>query len=282
MMLPPLPPRPSGRIVRRPHLRPSAVPRMFTSSMVRMSFGSTSVIRLVISTPALLTRMSSPPKSEAAAVVAFSQLASSVTSRCTKPCPSPLSESATFSPASSCRSAMTTRAPLAARAWAMPSPSPWAPPVTRAVRPVRSRSVMGELLCSASGGGHNVPLALDSCQDFAGHSSRKVRSTVKMSRIRDPLSTKVCRMPSTTHRHQDASEGRCQGAAASAGRQVRRAPQPARRVGAADARRARLRPLQPARDREQLGVQPRGRALLLPGQARADHLLRAATTRSSA
>ena len=45
------------------------MPRMLTSSIVRMSFGSTSVIRLVISTPALLTRMSSPPKSEAAAVV---------------------------------------------------------------------------------------------------------------------------------------------------------------------------------------------------------------------
>ncbi len=40
--------------------------------------------------------MSRPPKSDAAAVVAFSQLASSVTSRCTKPCPSPSSESATF------------------------------------------------------------------------------------------------------------------------------------------------------------------------------------------
>ena len=44
------------------------MPRMLTSSIVRMSFGSTSVIRLLISTPALLTRMSSPPKSEAAAV----------------------------------------------------------------------------------------------------------------------------------------------------------------------------------------------------------------------
>ena len=85
MMLPPLPATPSGRIARRPHLRPSAVPRMLTSSIVRMSFGSTSTIRLLISIPALLTSTSRPPKSEAAAVTAFSQLASSVTSRCTKP-----------------------------------------------------------------------------------------------------------------------------------------------------------------------------------------------------
>src|ERR1700754_4526508 len=90
MMLPPRPASPSGRIVRSPHFRPSAVPRTLTSSIVRMSFGSTSVIRLLISTPALLTSTSSPPKSEAAAVVAFSQLASFVTSRWTKAWPSPL------------------------------------------------------------------------------------------------------------------------------------------------------------------------------------------------
>ena len=45
--------------------------------------GSTSVTRLEISTPALLTRMSRPPKSVAAAVTALSQLASSVTSSST-------------------------------------------------------------------------------------------------------------------------------------------------------------------------------------------------------
>ena len=69
--------------------------------------------------------------------------------------------------------------------------------------------------------------------------------------------------------------GACEDTASRSGRQVRRAPQPARRVGAADARRARLRAHQPARDREQLRVQPRRRALLLLRQDRADRLLRA-------
>ena len=55
MMLPPLPAAPPGRIARSACLMPSAVPRTLTSSIVRMSFGSTSAIRLLISTPALLT-----------------------------------------------------------------------------------------------------------------------------------------------------------------------------------------------------------------------------------
>ena len=49
-----------------------------------------------------------------------------------------------------------------------------------------------------------------------------------------------------------------------------------RGVGAADARRARLRPHQPARDRAELGVLARGAALLLHRQARPDHRVRAA------
>ena len=57
-----------------------------------------------------------------------------------------------------------------------------------------------------------------------------------------------------------------------AGRQVRRAAQRARRVRAAHPGRARLRPDQPARHRQQLAVQPWRPALLLRRQARAGHL----------
>ena len=67
---------------------------------------------------------------------------------------------------------------------------------------------------------------------------------------------------------------RGQGQVRGARRQARRAARPARRVGAAHPRRARLRPHQPARDRQQLRVHPRRRALLLRRQARADHLQR--------
>ena len=61
-MLPPAPAGPPGRIARKPCLRPSAVPSTFTSSCLRTSAGSMSTSRLVISTPALLTRMSRPPR----------------------------------------------------------------------------------------------------------------------------------------------------------------------------------------------------------------------------
>ena len=37
---------------------------------------------------------------------------------------------------------MTTVAPASASAWAIPSPRPWAPPVTRALRPDSSNTLM--------------------------------------------------------------------------------------------------------------------------------------------
>ena len=194
-------------------------------------------------------------------------------SRWTKPCPSPRvgSDSATLGPRSSCRSAMTTVAPAAARAWAIPSPRPWAPPVTRALRPVRSRSVMpAPRGVGRRGvvGGHNVARSLDDCQDFSGHLSRKSRSTVK-----DGLPLSYSDAADAT-REEASRVARHQAGATRAGRQARRAARPARRVGAAHPRRARLRPHQPARDRQQLRVQPRRRPLLLRRQARADRLLR--------
>ena len=52
----------------------------------------------------------------------------------------------TARPASSWRSAITTVAPASASALAIPSPSPWAPPVTSALRPDSSNTLMATLL----------------------------------------------------------------------------------------------------------------------------------------
>ena len=104
----------------------------------RTSAASTSVTRLVISMPALLTRMSSPPSCSTVSATAASQLASSVTSSRTKPwCPSPSRLGGCSRRRPGCRRSSRV-APAAASATAIPSPRPWAPPVTSAVRPVRS------------------------------------------------------------------------------------------------------------------------------------------------
>src|SRR4051812_45528002 len=278
MTTPPWPAAPPGRIVRNACLMPSAVPSRLISSILRACAASRSTSRLVISTPALLTRMSRPPSWPTASATAVSQPASSETSRCTKPCPSP-SASATFGPRSSWTSAMTTVAPASARARAIPSPRPWAPPVTRALRPVRSRSGMGLLLgCRGSAGAPvwrrsqrrpedltTVKTSLDICQEKFGHLSRE-----------RPLLPYSDEPTTPTDRRPGRRTGGChQAGAAPARRQARRTTRPARRVRAPNAGRAWLRPHQPARDREQLRVQPRGRALLLRRQARADRLLRA-------
>src|SRR5918995_1493115 len=73
MMLPPLPAGPPGRMDRRPCLMPSAVPRKLTSSILRTWWAWISVNRLVISMPALLTRMSRPPRCSTASPIACSQ-----------------------------------------------------------------------------------------------------------------------------------------------------------------------------------------------------------------
>src|SRR5580704_7116445 len=98
--------------------------------------------------PALLTRMSRPPSSRIASEIASSQLASSVTSsgRNEAEAPDFLSSSAVAWPRSSRMSPMTTAAPARARAAAIPAPRPRAPPVTRALRPVRSYTLMLHLL----------------------------------------------------------------------------------------------------------------------------------------
>ncbi len=75
------------------------------------------------------------------------QLASAVTSSGTNSALAPdvRSSSAADLPRSSLMSPMTTAAPARASARAIPSPSPRAPPVTRALRPVRSYTLIGHL-----------------------------------------------------------------------------------------------------------------------------------------
>ena len=145
---PPRPAGPPGRMARKACLRPSEVPRMLTSSIVRMSSGSRSTTRLEISTPALLTTMSRPPSSAIVPSTARSQLWSFVTSSGRNAASPPpfLIASAVASPSSSRMSPMTTAAPARASASAIPAPSPRAPPVTRALRPVKSYTLIGHLL----------------------------------------------------------------------------------------------------------------------------------------
>ena len=145
---PPRPAGPPGRMARKACLMPSEVPRMLTSSILRMSSGSRSMIRLEISTPALLTTMSRPPSSAIVPSMHRSQLWSSVTfsGRNAASPPAFLIASTVASPSSSRMSPMTTAAPARASASAIPAPSPRAPPVTRALRPVKSYTLIGHLL----------------------------------------------------------------------------------------------------------------------------------------
>ena len=131
------------------------------------------------------------------------------------------SASATFAPRSSCRSATTTVAPAAASAWAIPSPRPWAPPVTSALRPVRSRSVMRSSFGAAGGGRHHTwPRVLTAVKTFLTI-VKKIWTAVKIRWRRRRMPTRATR-PSARRGAGRAPAG-----------QVRRAPQPARRVGPA-------------------------------------------------
>ena len=145
---PPRPAGPPGRMARKACLMPSAVPRTLTSSILRISSGSRSTTSWVISTPALLTRMSRPPSSAMVPSTQRSQLWSSVTfsGRNAASPPVFLIASTVASPSSSRMSPMTTAAPARASASAIPAPRPRAPPVTRALRPVRSYTLMWHLL----------------------------------------------------------------------------------------------------------------------------------------
>ena len=94
MIAPPLPAAPPGRMARRPCFMPRAVPSTLTSSILRTSAGSSSVIRLVISMPALFTRMSRPPMTSTVVLTAAAQLSSSVTSNGTNSAVAPASRNA--------------------------------------------------------------------------------------------------------------------------------------------------------------------------------------------
>src|SRR5580658_1911138 len=179
---PPRPAGPPGRMARKACLMPRAVPSTLTSSIRRMSSGSRSTTRVVISSPALLTRMSRPPSSRIVSEMASSQLASLVTSsgRNAAVAPDFLSSSAVAWPRSSRMSPMTTAAPARASASAIPAPRPRAPPVTRALRPVRSYTLMLYLLLEVAlartmrrrSRCHEVwtvvKTSLDRCQDCPG------------------------------------------------------------------------------------------------------------------
>ena len=92
--------------------------------------------------------MSRPPSSAIVLSMARSQLWSSVMSsgRNAASPPDFLIASTVASPSSSRMSPMTTAAPARASASAIPAPSPRAPPVTRALRPVKSYTLIGHLL----------------------------------------------------------------------------------------------------------------------------------------
>ena len=178
-MLPPLPAAPPGRMARNACFMPSAVPTTFTSSMRRRSAASMSTTSAVISTPALLTSRSKPPRDFTVASTAATQLASSVTSSRTKSAFAPVADSAwaVSRPLSSITSAITTEAPAAASACAMAAPIPRAAPVTRAFRPDKSKAFTSCLLWF-----------LDTCQEVRiqcnlrfGQSSRYFWTTVKNS-----------------------------------------------------------------------------------------------------
>src|SRR5437764_1442902 len=309
---PPRPAGPPGRMARKACLRPSAVPRTLTSSILRISSGSRSTTSWVISTPALLTRMSRPPSSAMVPSTQRSQLWSSVTSsgRNAASPPAFLIASTVASPSSSRMSPMTTAAPARASASAIPAPRPRAPPVTRALRPVRSYTL---ILASPPRDGPDPPpgldlapclavapppsaavrrrshchglltvvkTSLDTCQDrsCSGSAAQDTVGFARTMRAVLRADGKLCRDgrgPGSRGCFR-ARRGDEPGAGlAAAGRQVRRAAGAARRRRAADAGRARLRPDQPARDRAEHRVLARRAALLLQRQGRPDHALRA-------
>src|SRR5581483_12394643 len=92
---------------------------------------------LTTSMPALLTRMSSPPKASTVACTAAWCSASWVTSQRTARADSPSSSAASLAPASSMSEIMTL-APRSTNRVAMALPRPWAAPVTNALLPSSS------------------------------------------------------------------------------------------------------------------------------------------------
>src|SRR4051812_24173091 len=240
---PPLPAAPSGRIARRPCLMPSAVPSTLTSSMRRRSSACASTSSPEISMPALLTRMSKPPSRSIVVATAASQSASLVTSRWVA---WPSTAAAVCAARSSSTSPIITFAPAVASACAMPSPRPRAPPVTSALRPA------------------STPSAIDLSSGWTAAGPYAWLLTV----AKRFLDARQDRSASRAHGHPEREAPPPCG-------QVRGPPSRARDRGAADPRRARLRAHVAARDRPELALLARCRALLLRRQGRADHLLRA-------
>ena len=127
-----------------------------------------------------------------------------------------------------------------------------------------------------------VKTKLDICQENGGHSSRTTARRTCWAGPPPYDDDHASTHAGTGREGRNRVELHDRADAPLAGGQARRTSQPARRVRAADPGRGGLRPDQPARGRQQLRVQPRRRALLLRGQARADPLLACATTRRGA
>src|SRR5579859_7302805 len=177
-------------------------------------------------------------------------------------------------------SPMTTAAPARASASAIPAPRPRAPPVTRALRPVKSYTLI--LASPPRDGSGPGPCDVGHSVTRSGQSSRLSWTLVKVVLGRDETSRYSwfrharCEPPRTDGNRCDRRGGDEPGAdLAAPGRQVRRAAGAAGRRRAADAGRARLRPDQPAGDRAELPVLARCAALLLQRQTRPAHPLRA-------
>src|SRR6266542_4246990 len=120
--------------------------------------------------PALLTRISSPPKAATVALTAAWTSRLEVTSQATARAAVPSSTAVRAAPRSS-MSAIITCAPRATNKLAMARPRPWAPPVTSARRPCRSEAMTDSplLLCNRAGYDwlSDEPEALQHAQELA-------------------------------------------------------------------------------------------------------------------
>src|SRR5262249_29208583 len=153
------PPLPWARICAAAARMQRNVPRTLTSRISSNSAGCMFSSRKFENTPALLTRMSSRPKVSTAAATSRATSASTEMSPMTASAarPSASSRVQAASSRSERTSAITTEAPASASLPAHAKPKPWAAPVTRAVRPLRSTSIRsGVAASSCTAGGYKI------------------------------------------------------------------------------------------------------------------------------
>src|SRR4051812_11862675 len=128
-------PPPLSRMAGAPVFMPRKAPtRLIDSTFMKCSTVESTSLVNAPSTPALFTRMCSPPYASTVSRTASCQLASDVTSSVTNTASSPTS-CATASPSASRMSPITTLAPSATNRRACDSPCPRAPPLMSATFP---------------------------------------------------------------------------------------------------------------------------------------------------